>query len=265
MRNHCSLSSHPLGRARATLGSVLLTLLFAGGCSSTLTSPPGHALHLATPASAGKGNTLVTAAVGGGGEPFGPGVVAGELRARHGVAKSTDVGVTAAAVGLVGEHDFAIRHHAGIYSLRAFAHHELVPRFVALHAGVAGGGSAGGGFLSPDVGLTLGFENPHVVPYVSGTFFVSSPLTKNTLDMRKGNDTSDLREPYLSFGPRLGTGIRIPIGPRGSPLGSIVFECGGTWLYGDDPADDRGRGLKRAFLMLGAGYQAHFGGRASLR
>ena len=232
------------------------------GCATTLPSPPGKAMHLASPASAGKGNTLVTGAFGGGGEIFGPGAVAGELRARHGVTESLDLGVSASAVGLIGENDLNARPHAGIYALRAFAHHELVPRFVALHAGVAGGGSAGGGYLSPDLGLTLGYENPHLVPYIHGTFFVSTPLTKNTINMTMDDEPLDLRTPYLSYGPQIGGGLRIPIGPREAPVGSILLELGGTFLFGDDPSDELDRGLKRSFMTFGAGYQAHFGRRA---
>jgi hypothetical protein len=257
----------PYGRLTWLSAALSAVLFGASGCSTTLPSPPGRALQLATPASAGKGNTLVTGALFGGVEGFGPGYVGGEMRARHGVGGATDVGVSAMALGVMNRRELLVPTHAGIYAMRAFVHHELAPRFVAVGAGLAGGGSAGGGFLSPDVGLTLGYENPYAVPYIGGSFFVSTPLTKNQLELQRvDDDYRDLREPYFSFGYQLGTGARIPIAGRsGQPSGSIYLEFGATLLFGNDPADGRGRDGRRGIATFGVGYQAHFGSRAPLR
>ena len=117
-----------------------------------------------------------------GGEAFGPGIIGGAVQVRHGVRDNIDVGGEVTAVVALGDQ-VANPPHRGIYAARAFAQITLVPRWLALHAGLGGGASAAGGYMSPDIGITFGYENPWLVPYLHGNFLVSTPLTKRTLDL----------------------------------------------------------------------------------
>lgn len=251
----------------ACLFLACLLAISASGCSTTLPSPPGRMLHLTTPKSVGKGRGEVTAAFGtahsGGFFEEDLGVMGGEVHGRYGLSERTDIGLSAFAAGLRGDEDvLLVSHHRGIYAARLSLHHELVPRFVALQVGFAGGGSAAGGFVSPDAGITLGYENPHLVPYAYGSFYFSQPIAETTLDMSTEDSPNDLRTPYPSFGPRAGLGLRVPIGPRVDPHSSLLLELGGTWMYGDDPAEEEWLDGQRAFLQFGLAYRLHLGRKA---
>ncbi len=239
----------------ALLGAIFLS----AGCSPSLSSPAAHAFHFASPASNGAGRTTFTAGVGAGGEAFGPGIASAEAQVRRGVADFVDLGASATAAVVVGD-DLADPPHRGIYGLRAFTHYNVVPRWLALHVGVGGGASAAGGYFAPDLGLTLGYENEYVVPYLYGSVLGSVPVTKPTLDVRLADDTNeDLRRAYATVGSHFGAGLRVPVGPRESPVGSIFVEASTLMLAGDDPFDDDGFGAER-FVMMGAfAYEHRFG------
>src|SRR5690606_38342246 len=178
-------------------------------------------LHYLSPAAAGRGEVEAMAAVAFGGEVFGPDVVAVDARVRVGVAERVDVGVSASAAVVLGEA-LARSPHRGVYASRAFGHFELAPGILAIDVGLGGGGSAAGGYVSPDLGLTLGYENPYAVPYAHGSVLMSAPVTKRALDVRLVDDEEpDLRSPFLTVGTLFGAGVRIPVGPRAARVGSV--------------------------------------------
>jgi hypothetical protein len=195
-----------------------------------------------------------------GGEIFGPSYVAGALGVRYGVDEQTDIGATATAAGVLEDE-----LHAGIYALRLHVHREVVPRVLALHAGLGGGGHAAGSYIAGDLGLTLGYENPVFVPYGHASVLLSDAIGMRSLYMQTSREAEDgtpgrWRAPYSTLGVKYGMGARIPVGPRTDRVGSIYLEFTLVHLAGDDPTvPDEGFLMQRNVMLLGAGFEARYG------
>jgi hypothetical protein len=218
-------------------------------------------LHLATPDTGGEGVTSVAAAVSGGGQLFGPVLTGAQVQVRYGVHDRVDVGVDASAVAALG-NQLERTPHRGIYAVRVFTHWTIVPRWLAVHAGLGGGGSAAGGYLAPDIGATLGYENRWAVPYAHLSFVSSHPLTQNRLDLTIDNDSMlAFGVPYTTVGGQFGGGLRFPVGPRAMPFGSIYLEMTSVLQFGNDPSAPGGYDLARIMSTFGVAYQHRFGPR----
>jgi len=192
---------------------------------------------------------------GGSDVVFGPGVVGASAEVRHGLTDRIDVATTASATVVVGG-DLDDPPHRGVYSARAFAHVVLVPRILSLQAGLGGGASAAGGYLSPDLGLILGYENDAFVPYLHGATFSSIPLTERRLDLRFDGDTDpDFQTAFASIGFRFGVGARIPIGPGVDPDGSLFFEWSASWFQGTDRDEPSDSDVERSVVTAAVGYR----------
>lgn len=242
---------HPT--ALRSLSCLALGLL--GACAETLPSPPATLGHHLSPASLGADRTAIAGTIEGGGSVFGPGVLAAEVSVRRGVGERLDVGGRFTGAVLLG-NQYANPPHRGVYAARLFVHHETVRRILALHAGAGGGGSAAGGYLAADLGFTLGYENPHAVPFLSGQFFASAPVTKNTLVLVRADDSTPLpRAPFTGFGPTATLGLRIPLGARRSPFGSLSMGIDYVWLIGNPPTTSYGTELQYGFVTGFVGYE----------
>ncbi|MFO0694040.1 MAG: hypothetical protein U0230_10830 [Polyangiales bacterium] len=245
------------------LSYVTLASLALAACAETLPSPPATLGHHLSPASLGEGETTLAANVEGGGSVFGPGLVAAEVSARHGVGERLDVGARLTAAVLLGDQ-YANPPHRGVYAARLFLHHETVRRILALHAGAGGGGSAAGGYVAADVGFTVGYENAYVVPFLSGQFFASAPVTKNTLVLVRADDPTPLpRVPFTGFGPIVSGGLRIPLGARGSPFGWLSVGMDYVLLVGNAPAKSGGVDSQYGFVTGFVGYEHRLGSRGT--
>lgn len=215
--------------------AVLLALL-ALGCTPQVYSPPARALPLEAPAALGDGVSALQLEAGSSSEVFGPSVVHAMGRARHGLTDTLDLSAEANFLIVTnGDPETGAEvPHRGIYSARLGLKYAVSPNF-ALTFGAGGGASAAGGFLSPDVGVIFGFENPHVVPFVSLRGFLSQPIAARDVTIPDSDGDLTLR-PDLTLGFGFTTGIRIPFGQwfdaRNRRAAALVG-IGGTYL--NDP------------------------------
>lgn len=171
-------------------------------CSPYLHSPPGRLIASQTAKALNKGETAVQAEAGGGiGSEIG--LAGGNLRVRHGVGKNVDVSGDFSYTQITSEE--FVDAIDGVLSARAGVKYALGTNF-AVAGGVAGGGWAGGGFISPDVNLILSKENPKFVPYLDVGLFTSHPVAGKVVQYR---DEAGLAP--FTFGWTVGAGFRVPI------------------------------------------------------
>lgn len=107
----------------------------------------------------------------------------------------------------------------------------LFRNHLSLLGGVGGGHHAAGGFLTPDVGLTFGYDNPLFVPFVMGRVGVSQPIGAKAVDFSRTDEPpgSALEKPITTYYYGFSIGGRIPIEPTGSAvkggiLGGLSFQ-----------------------------------------
>lgn len=210
----------------------LFAALMLSACTPHAFSPPGRTLPLETAAAIGAGNTGIQLEGGGSVELLGPGVVHGTARVRHGVGENTDLNVEGNFAYFV-DGDDQIETHRGIYSGRFGLKHAFGEHF-ALTGGVAGGGSAGGGFVSPDVGFIVSYENPYVVPFASGRLVLSQPLGARAVEF-VDDGVAFMQAPQFSYGYALATGVRVPVGPIAQAARpAILLGFGWTHIFDGD-------------------------------
>jgi hypothetical protein len=172
----------------------------------------------------GKGGT-VEETLGSGGE-----VAAGTARLRLG--RSADFEITgeggAAFVLTKGSGD----DHRGIYLGRVGAKYR-VARCVALTAGLGGGGSAAGGFFSPDLGVVLAYENAYFVPFVSADQALSIPFLARAVDTSEADQPPGtyMSEPSFTWLPGARAGFRIPIYLNSKERISLLGAAGMLGLF----------------------------------
>lgn len=204
--------------------AILSSLLMASGCTTHLYSPPARLVPLETSAVLPRGATGIQGEVGGGGGLFGPTLFAGSLRVRRAVTEQIEI-VSEGNLLLVED-----RH--GVPSLRVGVKYAPIMH-VALTAGLGAGFSDAGGFVSPDLGAIVAYENPYFVPFFSARSWVSSPIGARTLTL----PTSDSRDMFAEFRPHFSLGVALTAGFRipflreatGLPRASILA---GFSVYG---------------------------------
>ena len=224
----------------------LSVALILTACSPHAFSPPGRTLPLETAAAVGAGNTGVQLEGGISTEVLGPGVVHATARVRHGVGEQTDVNFEANLVFYIDD-DEQVEAHRGIYSGRFGVKHAFGQHF-ALTGGVAAGGSAGGGFFSPDVGFITSFENPYVVPFVSGRLVLSQPLGAREVEFFD-DGVAFTQSPQFTYGYALATGVRVPVGPMAKPLRPALLVGFGLTQIFDGEEDTGFMGVNLGFEM----------------
>jgi hypothetical protein len=226
---------------------LALLALLASACTPRVYSPPARTLPLETPATLEPGAYGFDAEGGYSGAVFGPELATAALRVRRGL----DEGIEAAAeLGFVhvdrgGDTDT----HPNGYLVRAGIKLQPEQAF-ALRAGVGGGGSAAGGFVSPDIGITLAFENAYFVPFVSGDAWVSQPIAASEIHLGTDDDGDDVWDrPKPSFGLRGTGGFRVPWNRERPAADSFAFGLSLAHLADED--DDIG------LFGISAGVQLH--------
>jgi hypothetical protein len=193
-------------RLRTTF--LLLVLI---GCSPYVHSPPGRSLPLETPKALNPRETGVQ--VEGGGTVGQYVHLAGAtLRVRHGLVKGLDGNVEGGFERIrVSSSTYRIDDR-WLFTGRIGFKYAPIDHF-AIRAGVAGGGWTGGGFVSPDVSLIAGYENPYCVPFIDLGWFMSIPTRESlvTLIDTGSGDGNYLAVPATTMGWTLGTGVRVPL------------------------------------------------------
>ncbi len=195
------------------------------GCDHHAFSPPARALPLETVAPLPYGATGIQVEGGTHQTIFGPSVDSGTARVRRGVGDDTDVSVEASVLHVTG--DSAVGTKPDVLTGRIGFKHRVLP-FLAFTAGVGGGDSTGGGFVSPDIGAIVAYENPYVVPFFSVRGSLSQPIGARPVNTTGVTDTSSyVNTPQLTWIYGATLGLRIPLGwraddrVRGSLLGGI--------------------------------------------
>ena len=224
----------------------LASLLILCACSPHPFSPPGRTLPLETAAAVGAGNTGVQLEGGISTEVLGPGVVHATARVRHGVGEQTDINAEGNFVYYIDD-DEQVEAHRGIYSGRIGVKHAFGQHF-ALTGGLAAGGSAGGGFFSPDFGFIGSFENPYVVPFVSGRMVLSVPMGARGVEFFD-DGVAFTQSPQLTYGYAVGTGVRVPVGPMSKPLRPALLVGFGITQIFDGEEDTGFMGVNLGFEM----------------
>jgi hypothetical protein len=231
-------------RSLTPLRVALVTLPFLAGCNSTLFSPPARPMPLESAATLPRGDTGIQVEGASSSRIFGPSVVSGTLRVRHGVTDDLDVAVEATAAHIDAEADVPTPTSRAIHALRGAAKLRLAKSF-AIAGGLGGGWSAAGAFVSPDVGPIVAWENRYVVPFIATRVGVSQPISPHEVDTSQAQDGSRIdraRTTWLVGGV---VGLRVPLGwakrEAGTLRGSLVAGIGMTHLADDRDKDTFGQ------------------------
>jgi hypothetical protein len=214
---------------------LLAPLLAVGtGCTHNVFSPPARALPLETAATLPEGDTGVQLEGGQGGALFGPDLAFGSARVRHGLTGDLDLDVDATLIR-VTNGDSAVDVSRNIYAVRGGVKARLVSA-LSLAAGLGGGYSAAGAFVSPDMGPILAWENPYAVPFLTGRVGFSQPISPRPVDTSSASDGPGafVETPRTTWIVTVAGGIRVPIGwaehPAGTTRGSLLAGLGFTHL-----------------------------------
>ncbi len=215
----------------AKLGLVLGAAFSLGAsCNTQVYSPPARPFPLESAAALGAREVGVQVAGGSHADlGFGGGLSAlsGTLTVRYGVGAETDVSGEMSVLEVQGQSTTS----PFVFSGRTGVKHEIVAGLLSVTAGVGGGGSAGGAFFSPDVGVILAGENPILVPWLQLRAGFSAPFDRRPVDTGAGFDSL----PPFTWATGGSFGLRLPLGwcKRGPCLvrGSILCGVGLTALY----------------------------------
>ncbi len=230
---------------------LIVSVSLLTGCNSTLFSPPARPMPLESAATLPRGDTGIQLEGGTHGRTFGPDVLSGTLRIRHGLSEDVDVSTDVSAMHVDVAPNAKVSSF--IYAARGAAKVRLA-KPIAIAGGFGGGFSAAGGFVSPDVGPIVAWENRYLVPFLATRVGVSQPVSSRSLDTSEAQDGSRIDRPRTTWLATAVLGLRVPIGwsePEAGKLrGSLLAGVGLTHV-----ADDRD---KDTFGQLAAGGEIVF-------
>ncbi|MCA9531449.1 MAG: hypothetical protein KC543_15070 [Myxococcales bacterium] len=112
-----------------------------------------------------------------------------------------------------------------------------IEKWVAVQAGLGGGGSAAGGFISADAGIILAIQNRYAIPFFTGSVFVSVPVASKPVTISDYTGT-----PALTGGITIGPGLRVPVSHADDGKVKSAFLLGlravaaMSVAFGDSPA-----------------------------
>lgn len=265
----------PTGRFR-TLGFYFLpaALAAAQGCTAQVYSPPSRMPSLESVATLGEGKVAVAGRGGAHAEVFGPGLAFGAGKVRYGVSEHTDAYAEGSLLVVTNDTGSQVENPSRVGgALQLGVKHELAKWF-AVHGGLGGGLHAFGGFVAPEVGAVVAYENPYFVPFFDVTLSASAPLGGRSRILRFDSDekTREERHEARFTGYLAGTaGFRIPIAfPEGSGIAGVDLLGGLTLTYaaargsrtanltptGEDAVD--GYGTSSGFIGLAGGAEVRF-------
>ena len=223
----------------------------SAGCSYRVYTPPARSLPLESPLPLPDGHTSVTAEAGVHSLLFGPELVGGGLRVARGIPQG-EVSVEGAA--LVVQGDSA----AGTDPLLAIgrAGFHTGDRIFGFGAGLGGGWSAAGPFVSPDFELMAGYENCYLIPFGAFRTSVSLPIAPRAVDISKKEDGvgAHVLTPRTTAAFSPGIGLKIPVFHRcgAVPQYRAAISLGLAWtaLVDADHSD--------TFFGVGSGLTINF-------
>lgn len=213
------------------------------GCAYHAYSPPARTLPLESPQVLPSGAQGVSGQAYLAGAAFGPSLLGGALRYRRGVAQDLE-GSAEASFFHVTDRDDDVHTWPQVYAARAGLKYQPVSA-LALSFGLGGGGSAAGGFISPDLGAVVGYENPYVVPFLSGRAFTSQPLGARSIYLGSDDGTPRYSKPQTTYGLGAGIGLRIRFSQDTALSNALLVGAGLTDLFD--------QGHRESFLSLSLG------------
>ena len=189
---------------------VVLAGALLSACGYNVYSPPARSVPLESVATLRPGQYAIAADFGVAVSVFGPSIVAASLRARRGTLPDLDTVIETNLLRVVGQPEADTREHRNAYDLRAGVQYRLAS-FVAVSGGLGGGAYAGGGFISPDLGVVVGYENRYLIPFLSVRGYLSQPLAARRVDLGEDEGTRRFSTPSTTVGVAVSSGLRIPL------------------------------------------------------
>ena len=128
-------------------------------------------------------------------------------------------------------------------------------------AGIGGGGSAGGGFVSPDFGAILAWENPKFVPILTAGGFFSQPIRAREIRFASNDGDSFEGIPDPTLGWFVGLGFRVPVVHEDSPTTkpAVVFGFRTVGAAHDEPDSGLDARLHNVYFVGTVGFEYVFG------
>jgi hypothetical protein len=201
---------------------VLVSSLFFAGCNAHLYSPPSRFAATDGPVVLDQGETALSGQYATGGEVFGGEFHGAGVHGRHGLTDELEISGSAQYLLMSGSRPT----DPGEPSPEAtnFPESETWPLTMgrvgvtwapeaskghfALTGGIGGGHSDAGGFVSPDIGFSLGYHNPYVVPFAAFSGFVSQPIGATENDISDNGAPAEWAKPELTYGIQATLGLR---------------------------------------------------------
>lgn len=231
-------------RRNLLVRSTALAVPFLAGCNSTLYSPPVRPMPLESAATLPAGDTGLQIEGASHDRIFGPTILSGTVRVRHGVTEDVDVSADVSMMHLDVHADAPITTSKTVRSARGGAKVRLA-KPLAIAAGFGGGYSAAGAFVSPEIGPTVAWENRYVVPFFATRFGVSQPISSLPIDTSQAQDGSRIDRPRTTWLATGVVGLRVPLGgsePQpGRVRGSLLAGIGATHVADDRDEDTFGQ------------------------
>jgi hypothetical protein len=215
-----------------TFAALSLACAALDGCTRDIYLPPARMLPLESAATLRHGEAGIQMEAAGHGAIFGVSATSAAIRVRYGLDGETDISAEGAVLGIHG--DDVPNSYPNILAMRVGVKRRLAP-WVSVTGGLGGGASEGGGFVSPDVGVVVAYENSHFVPLLTTRAGFSVPFDRQPVVVQVGSAGVS---PPLTLNAGGTVGFRIPRQPsapgagrgRASLLGGIgvtMFSYGG--------------------------------------
>jgi len=137
----------------------------------------------------------------------------GTVRVRYGLDGETDAAIEGSILAI--QNDDVPNSNPDVFTMRLGVKRQLAPWF-SVTGGLGGGGSAGGGFFSPDAGFVLAYENPYFVPLFTARVGCSVPFDRQLVVVDEGSPGV---LPPLTVNAGGTMGFRIPLSPAAETSG----------------------------------------------
>ena len=231
--------------------SICVTLAL-GACSHRVYSPPASTMPLSGAATVTAGRTAVRAEASSLSEILGPTSGVGAVAARHGITEKLEVDVQGGAAHVRARS--AAATDPNIYAGRVGARFNPgTTRNLAFTAGLGGGHSAGGEFVSADLGITIAYEDSRLVPFAGFRGFVSEPIRARPVDTSTDHIGDEVDTPLTSIGTMTRAGLKLHLARdwRDSRKDPVLVAGLGITAISDEYTTD-------VYMDLAAGFEIGF-------
>lgn len=232
-------------------------------CDPRLYSPPARLWSVETPGSLPKGRNAITA-IGGthiGYYGFNFSAFSGTLQYRKGFTENLE-GCGSFSFMYINPQEYSldISTVTGNIRLGTKYNFSFAKRVMAARGGIGLGTSGIGQYFSLDIGLVLGFENPYLVPFITGGYQLSQPFNTKIVDFGADDDgKGSADEAEFTNGWEFGGGFRVgPFAFTKSAYDlSLAFYGLGAWTQLRSPNHRE----SDSPISIGGGVEFYFGGK----